>query len=163
MFRNCARALLLTATTITPLLVAQPNPQREHFQNAEVLYGWSQDTHGNRLRTFVTRPNSATRQGTGDFFRRLAELRQQHGISRRRYEGRVRRSLAPPESSNPAMQPCEWISPAWARATGIAARPTSLQNSQVINRFLTKCSSMTLSIRKRSLWSASAMEAARRR
>jgi pimeloyl-ACP methyl ester carboxylesterase len=43
-------------------------PKHEHFQNAEVLYGWAQDSHGERLRTFVTRPNSATGKVPAIFF-----------------------------------------------------------------------------------------------
>lgn len=32
---------------------AQTVPKREHFQNAEITYGWVQDSRGDRLRTFV--------------------------------------------------------------------------------------------------------------
>jgi alpha-beta hydrolase superfamily lysophospholipase len=31
---------------------------REHFQNAAAIYDWVRDSHGTRLRTIVTRPNS---------------------------------------------------------------------------------------------------------
>jgi len=57
-----AALLLLIAVTLAPSLAAQAvhsQPKREHFQNAEVLYGWAQDSRGERLRTFVTRPNNA--------------------------------------------------------------------------------------------------------
>jgi pimeloyl-ACP methyl ester carboxylesterase len=38
---------------------------REHFQNSEVIYDWVDDSHGNRLRTFVTHPkNSAAKVPT---------------------------------------------------------------------------------------------------
>jgi pimeloyl-ACP methyl ester carboxylesterase len=52
--------LLLLIATTAPCAAAQtiqPQPKREHFRNAEVLYGWAQDSHGERLRTFITRPN----------------------------------------------------------------------------------------------------------
>jgi len=35
-------------------------PQRERFQNAEVIYGWAEDNAGHKLRMFVTRPKTAT-------------------------------------------------------------------------------------------------------
>lgn len=64
MVRYSHRALLLAAVAaIAPFLAAQtdrPEPKHEHFQNAEVLYGWVQDSRGQRLRTFITRPNHAT-------------------------------------------------------------------------------------------------------
>jgi len=43
-----------------PPLSAQSTPKREHFQNAELLYGWVKDNHGDRVRTFVTRPRNAS-------------------------------------------------------------------------------------------------------
>jgi pimeloyl-ACP methyl ester carboxylesterase len=63
MLRNHACILLALAATSATLLSAQsspPAPQREHFQNAQVIYAWAQDNHGQRLRTFITRPNQAT-------------------------------------------------------------------------------------------------------
>ena len=33
---------------------------REHFQNTEVIYDWVVNKHGDKLRTFVTRPKNAT-------------------------------------------------------------------------------------------------------
>src|SRR5260370_41497015 len=72
MVRNSAPSpLLLAVAAVTPLLLAQttrPEPRREHFQNAEVLYGWAQDSRGERLRTFITRPNSATSKVPAIFF-----------------------------------------------------------------------------------------------
>jgi pimeloyl-ACP methyl ester carboxylesterase len=72
MLRKSASALLLifilVAIPIRPLLLGQSapaEPKREHFQNAEVLYGWAQDDHGNRLRTFITRPNARANHATG--------------------------------------------------------------------------------------------------
>jgi len=71
MRRNRALALLLTALAVTPFLhaqTAQPQPQREHFQNAKVLYGWAEDSHGERLRTFITRPNNTAGKVPAIFF-----------------------------------------------------------------------------------------------
>jgi pimeloyl-ACP methyl ester carboxylesterase len=66
MFRNSPHALFLIAVaTVTPFLLGQtqqPQPKREHFQNAEVIYTWVQDSQGERLRTFITRPNHAARK-----------------------------------------------------------------------------------------------------
>src|SRR5579859_449844 len=64
-------ALLLMVAAILPLLLGQSTsnePKREHFQNAQVLYGWAQDSHGERLRTFITRPNNATGKVPAIFF-----------------------------------------------------------------------------------------------
>jgi pimeloyl-ACP methyl ester carboxylesterase len=71
MLRNNALALFLIAVAVTALLHAQtpsPEPKREHFQNAQVLYGWAQDSHGERLRTFITRPNNTTGKVCAIFF-----------------------------------------------------------------------------------------------
>jgi len=67
MLRNRTAVLLLTAVAVTPFLCAgAAEPKREHFQNAQVLYGWAQDSRGERLRTFITRPNNArTNNATG--------------------------------------------------------------------------------------------------
>src|SRR6267143_6078242 len=35
---------------------AQQSQPREHFENADVLYGWVSNSRGDKLRTFVTRP-----------------------------------------------------------------------------------------------------------
>jgi pimeloyl-ACP methyl ester carboxylesterase len=62
MVQNSAALLLLAIAAVAPFLpgqTARPEPKREHFQNAEVRYGWAQDIHGHRLRTFITRPNNA--------------------------------------------------------------------------------------------------------
>jgi pimeloyl-ACP methyl ester carboxylesterase len=45
-----------------------PAPQRERFENAEVIYGWVQDKAGHKLRTFVTRPKGATGKVPAIFF-----------------------------------------------------------------------------------------------
>ena len=72
MVQNTAHALLLIAVAaVAPFLMAQtdpPQPKHEHFQNAEVLYGWAQDSHGERLRTFITRPNRARGKVPAIFF-----------------------------------------------------------------------------------------------
>jgi len=62
---------LMAIAAVTPSLAAQtarPGPKREHFQNAKVLYGWAQDSRGERLRTFITRPNNATGKVPAIFF-----------------------------------------------------------------------------------------------
>ncbi len=72
MVQNSAPALLLLAiAAVTPFLpgqTARAEPKREHFQNAKVLYGWTQDSRGERLRTFITRPNNATGKLPAIFF-----------------------------------------------------------------------------------------------
>ena len=72
MIRNSLLALLLLAiSAVTPFVpgqTARPEPKREHFQNAQVLYGWAQDSHGERLRTFITRPNNAAGKVPAIFF-----------------------------------------------------------------------------------------------
>jgi pimeloyl-ACP methyl ester carboxylesterase len=63
--------LLIAVASVSPFLMPQtapPQPKHEHFQNAEVLYGWAQDSHGERLRIFVTRPNNATGKVPAIFF-----------------------------------------------------------------------------------------------
>src|ERR1700724_1711707 len=47
---------------------ASTTPKREHFQNASVLYGWAQDSRGERLRTFITRPKNVTGKVPAIFF-----------------------------------------------------------------------------------------------
>ena len=72
MVRTSAPVLLLLAVAaVTPFLPGQtvhPEPKREHFQNAEVLYGWAQDSHGERLRTFITQPNNVPGKVPAIFF-----------------------------------------------------------------------------------------------
>ena len=63
--------LMIMATVLTSHLLGQTIPaplQREHFQNAEVPYGWAQDRQGERLRTFITRPNHAVGNVPAIFF-----------------------------------------------------------------------------------------------
>ncbi len=71
MILNNVPALLLMAAAIHPFLLGQstrPEPKREHFQNAQALHGWAEDSHGERLRIFVTRPNNATGKVPAIFF-----------------------------------------------------------------------------------------------
>jgi pimeloyl-ACP methyl ester carboxylesterase len=51
---------LLTLVVLSTLAVAQAGPSREHFQKATVSYDWVTNSHGERLRTFITRPNAAS-------------------------------------------------------------------------------------------------------
>jgi pimeloyl-ACP methyl ester carboxylesterase len=72
MVRNSVPTLFLIAiTAVTPFLwsqTARPEPKREHFQNAGVLYGWAEDSRGERLRMFITRPNDARGKVPAIFF-----------------------------------------------------------------------------------------------
>jgi len=68
---NCAFATVIAVATLASFLPAQtahPEPKREHFQNAEVLYGWAEDSHDERLRTFISRPNHAAGKVPAIFF-----------------------------------------------------------------------------------------------
>jgi pimeloyl-ACP methyl ester carboxylesterase len=68
---NVPTLFLIAIAVITPFLsgqTARPEPKREHFQNAEVLYGWAQDSRGERLRTFITRPHGASSKLPAIFF-----------------------------------------------------------------------------------------------
>ncbi len=69
MLRNSAAVILIAI--LSSSLHSQTAPaeiNREHFQNAEVLYQWVQDSRGERLRTFVSRPNNATGKVPAIFF-----------------------------------------------------------------------------------------------
>jgi len=70
MLRATTLSLLLitSAALLLPAQTARLEPTREHFQNAQVLYGWARDNHGERLRTFITRPNNATGKLPAIFF-----------------------------------------------------------------------------------------------
>jgi len=59
---------LIATATFLAAQVTSPQPKRERFQNSEVLYGWAQDGQGERLRTFITRPNRATGKVPAIFF-----------------------------------------------------------------------------------------------
>lgn len=53
---------------LAPILLAQSAPSREHFDHATVLYDWVTNSRGQRLRTFITRPNNATGKAPVIFF-----------------------------------------------------------------------------------------------
>jgi pimeloyl-ACP methyl ester carboxylesterase len=63
--------LSLCAAFVSLTLWSQPSsaqPKREQFQNADVSYGWAQDSAGHKLRTFVTRPRNAAAKVPAIFF-----------------------------------------------------------------------------------------------
>jgi pimeloyl-ACP methyl ester carboxylesterase len=63
--------VFLISVALTASLSAQASQadrKHEHFEHAQVLYGWAQDSRGERLRTFVTRPNNATGKVPAIFF-----------------------------------------------------------------------------------------------
>ena len=70
--RQTAISILCVMSALTPALPGQAPPpavpKREHFQNAETTYGWVNDSRGNRLRTFVTRPKGAVGKVPAVFF-----------------------------------------------------------------------------------------------
>lgn len=59
-------------SALSPVILGQTPPaappKREHFQNAEITYGWVQDSRGNRLRTLVTRPKGVAGKVPAIFF-----------------------------------------------------------------------------------------------
>jgi uncharacterized protein len=64
-------ASIIVALVLSWIAVAQtaaPEPPREHFQNADVIYGWVQDGAGHKLRTLVTRPKGAAGKVPAIFF-----------------------------------------------------------------------------------------------
>jgi pimeloyl-ACP methyl ester carboxylesterase len=62
-------ARLAVIMTLTGLAVAQgAPPQREHFQHADVLYDWVANGHGQKLRTFITRPKNTSGKVPAVFF-----------------------------------------------------------------------------------------------
>jgi pimeloyl-ACP methyl ester carboxylesterase len=50
---------VLTFSVVAWCQAASSGPRREIFQNADVNYGWAQDSAGHKLRTFITRPKNA--------------------------------------------------------------------------------------------------------
>lgn len=50
-----AVTLLAISSSLSSAFAQQP-PPREHFQNADVQYGWVSNRRGDKLRTFVTHP-----------------------------------------------------------------------------------------------------------
>ncbi len=67
---DSALRCLIAVLLLSCILLSQttPAPQRERFQNAEVIYGWAQDNAGHKLRTFITRPKGATGKVPAIFF-----------------------------------------------------------------------------------------------
>jgi pimeloyl-ACP methyl ester carboxylesterase len=70
MLRTPSALLLALVAILTPSLgqTTHSEPKYEHFQNADVLYGWAQDARGERLRTFITRPNNTASRVPVIFF-----------------------------------------------------------------------------------------------
>jgi|SRR5882672_2579593 len=62
---SCLATILLCSLPVTSQTTPPP---REHFQNAEVIYGWAHDSAGHKLRTFATRPKNATGKLPAIFF-----------------------------------------------------------------------------------------------
>ncbi|HET9789718.1 MAG TPA: alpha/beta hydrolase [Candidatus Angelobacter sp.] len=63
------RAMCLAAAAFLFLsAAAQTSHPREHFENATVMYDWVSNQHGEKLRTFVTRPNHAAGKVPAIFF-----------------------------------------------------------------------------------------------
>jgi hypothetical protein len=72
-FRRTALSLVVCVlSALSPGLRGQvPSaaaPKREHFQDADITYGWTRDNRDNRLRTFVTRPKGVTGKVPAIFF-----------------------------------------------------------------------------------------------
>jgi pimeloyl-ACP methyl ester carboxylesterase len=67
-----ALSIICVIAAVNAVLQGQASPaslpKHEHFQNAEIIYGWVQDSRGNRLRTLVTRPKNATAKVPAIFF-----------------------------------------------------------------------------------------------
>jgi pimeloyl-ACP methyl ester carboxylesterase len=58
----CGAGFLIVAS------LACAQPAREHFDNATVLYDWASNSRGDKLRTFITRPNGSARKVPAIFF-----------------------------------------------------------------------------------------------
>ena len=56
---NIMRMCLIAVLVQCVSCIAQTMPAREHFDNAAVLYDWVTNANGQRLRTFITRPNNS--------------------------------------------------------------------------------------------------------
>jgi pimeloyl-ACP methyl ester carboxylesterase len=72
--RHCDVAFFRWSAVLIVLLPAiataaeKPPRPREHFQNADVIYGWARDSAGHNLRTFITRPKRASSKVPAIFF-----------------------------------------------------------------------------------------------
>jgi pimeloyl-ACP methyl ester carboxylesterase len=60
--------LLLCLGTLAPAQTGVASSHRERFSNADVLYGWVTNSHGQKLRTFITRPKNAANKVPLIFF-----------------------------------------------------------------------------------------------
>jgi pimeloyl-ACP methyl ester carboxylesterase len=58
---------LVFSLSLVSQCIAAP-AKREQFKNAEVSYGWVQDSKGDKLRTFITRPRNSTAKVPVIFF-----------------------------------------------------------------------------------------------
>lgn len=65
-----SKGILLVAAVVflSPPVLAQTSRPREHFGHATVLYDWVTNANGQRLRTFVTRPNNVSGKVPTIFF-----------------------------------------------------------------------------------------------
>ena len=61
-------ALLCVMSLLSPSLLAQPAPPREHFDHATVLYDWVVNHRGEKLRTFISRPAKSPGKVPAIFF-----------------------------------------------------------------------------------------------
>lgn len=59
---------LFTVGFLSLSVVAQTSRPREHFENATVQYDWVTNGRGEKLRTFITRPNNASGKVATIFF-----------------------------------------------------------------------------------------------
>jgi pimeloyl-ACP methyl ester carboxylesterase len=66
--RYLALPYLVLVFLLSMAAAPQTPPEREHFQHAEVIYGWAHDSAGHKLRTFITRPKNATGKVPAIFF-----------------------------------------------------------------------------------------------
>lgn len=62
----CLSTLLLCP--FAAIAQSNPAPPREHFQNAEAIYGWAKDNAGHKLRMLVTRPRNSPSRVPAIFF-----------------------------------------------------------------------------------------------
>jgi len=72
LLRSGAILIAILFAYSTPTLCQSPSPnsprKREQFRNAEITYDWVTNPRGQKIRTFVTRPKSATGRVPAIFF-----------------------------------------------------------------------------------------------
>ncbi len=70
MLKKCVRLLASAGLSVFTMSYSfgQSAPPREHFDHATVLYDWVTNSRGQKLRTFVTRPNNTTAKVPVIFF-----------------------------------------------------------------------------------------------